>query len=218
MDEKYRSETQIRIIYSAGPLFAEYGLRGTRTREITEQARVNVAGINYHFGSKENLYNEIIEHIFDKISYVNISRLWHERPAGIISEKIILEMVYNYLDINFTNFYKSNHPLWYFKIIHRSFIDSKLALKYLYEKLYKTDFNTVKNLHQILHNKLSDLEIDAWLTLWYTQTIGLNILIPLLTTANYNNDTTSLNFKDTVLHYTYMAIASLFKTAANHYS
>lgn len=60
-----------RILTAAQNLFATRGL-GTSLREITESARVNIAAVNYHFGSKEQL----TEILFDRLSRaVNAGRL-----------------------------------------------------------------------------------------------------------------------------------------------
>lgn len=50
------TETQRRIIEAAGEIFADSGYNHTTVRAICVRARVNVAAINYHFGSKKNLY------------------------------------------------------------------------------------------------------------------------------------------------------------------
>ena len=50
------TETQRRIIEVAGEIFADSGYNHTTVRAICARARVNVAAINYHFGSKKNLY------------------------------------------------------------------------------------------------------------------------------------------------------------------
>jgi AcrR family transcriptional regulator len=44
---------------AAERLFAEHGFDGASMRQITEAARVNVAAVNYHFGSKEELYCQV---------------------------------------------------------------------------------------------------------------------------------------------------------------
>ncbi len=48
--------TRERILETALDVFAEYGFDGTSTREICKRAGVNVAALNYHWGSKENLW------------------------------------------------------------------------------------------------------------------------------------------------------------------
>jgi AcrR family transcriptional regulator len=52
--------THDRILDAAERLFAELGVAGTSVRAITDQAQVNVAAVNYHFGSKENLIRAVI--------------------------------------------------------------------------------------------------------------------------------------------------------------
>jgi AcrR family transcriptional regulator len=51
--------TMQQLIAVAQKLFAEKGFRGTSIREIVKEAGSNVAAVNYHFGSKENLYREV---------------------------------------------------------------------------------------------------------------------------------------------------------------
>ena len=51
--------TRERLLDTAERLFAERGFDGASVREITAAAGCNVAAVNYHFGSKENLYREV---------------------------------------------------------------------------------------------------------------------------------------------------------------
>jgi AcrR family transcriptional regulator len=48
-------ETKQRILNAAEKLFAEHGLAATSLRAITTEAQVNLASVNYHFHSKEEL-------------------------------------------------------------------------------------------------------------------------------------------------------------------
>jgi AcrR family transcriptional regulator len=50
------------IIESAIELFAEKGFEGTSIRDLATKADVNVAMINYYFGSKEKLFECIVKH------------------------------------------------------------------------------------------------------------------------------------------------------------
>ncbi|HSN07876.1 MAG TPA: TetR family transcriptional regulator [Hanamia sp.] len=50
------------IIESALQLFSTKGFEGTSVREIATDAGVNVAMINYYFGSKEKLFESVVEY------------------------------------------------------------------------------------------------------------------------------------------------------------
>ena len=61
-------ETKARVIAAASALFAEHGLRGTSVRDIAERAGVNLAAAHYHFGSKEDLYFEVLRAQFEAVN------------------------------------------------------------------------------------------------------------------------------------------------------
>jgi AcrR family transcriptional regulator len=54
------NETKTRILDTAERLFGEYGYSGTSLRHIISEAGVNLAAIHYHFGSKQDLLDEVI--------------------------------------------------------------------------------------------------------------------------------------------------------------
>ncbi len=47
--------TKAAVLATAERLFAEQGLRAVSVRDITAAAGVNLASVNYHFGSKDAL-------------------------------------------------------------------------------------------------------------------------------------------------------------------
>lgn len=51
--------TRQRLLDEAEKLFAKKGYNAVSVREITAAAGTNLAAVNYHFGSKENLYLEV---------------------------------------------------------------------------------------------------------------------------------------------------------------
>ncbi|MGJ8653953.1 MAG: TetR/AcrR family transcriptional regulator [Opitutaceae bacterium] len=65
-------KTKIQIIKSAEKLFADKGLRAMTLRDVTREAKVNLAAVNYHFGSKNDLMREVIG---SRIEPINTERL-----------------------------------------------------------------------------------------------------------------------------------------------
>ncbi|MDD4009947.1 MAG: TetR family transcriptional regulator [Fermentimonas sp.] len=56
--------TEQKIISAADNLFTQKGYAATKTREIADEAGVNLALLNYYFGSKENLYKKVVQEKF----------------------------------------------------------------------------------------------------------------------------------------------------------
>jgi TetR/AcrR family transcriptional regulator, regulator of cefoperazone and chloramphenicol sensitivity len=54
-----------RILTAAARLFSEQGFKKVTVRDICSVARANVAGINYHFGNKLGLYQEVLQGAID---------------------------------------------------------------------------------------------------------------------------------------------------------
>ena len=61
MQELRSSSTRESILDTAEALFAQQGHDGTSMRQITGAAGVNLASVNYHFGSKESLVQAVLK-------------------------------------------------------------------------------------------------------------------------------------------------------------
>lgn len=83
MAEVRNIDTRERILDAAERLFMAYGYDGTSMRQITGEASVNLAAVNYHFGSKESLMQEVFRR---RLDWLNDERLRvlneMERAAG----------------------------------------------------------------------------------------------------------------------------------------
>lgn len=60
--------TKRKILDAAESLFAVKGFTGTSLREITGLAEVNLAAVNYHFGSKKELIKAVMSRYFDVLT------------------------------------------------------------------------------------------------------------------------------------------------------
>ena len=70
------------ILSTAMKLFGQKGFEGTSVREIAAGAVVNPAMISYYFGSKEKLFQNLVEHkaaylkvVFEELSNTSISQI-----------------------------------------------------------------------------------------------------------------------------------------------
>ncbi len=72
VEEQSPAETRQRIVETAEKLFALRGIEAVSIRDITQAAGVNLAAINYHFGTKYGLAAEVFKQC---INPLNVQRL-----------------------------------------------------------------------------------------------------------------------------------------------
>src|SRR6266446_10016180 len=69
------SDTKIRILDAAEKLFGKNGFDATSLRDITAEAQVNLAAVNYHFQSKDSLIDAIIERRLEPVNRLRLEML-----------------------------------------------------------------------------------------------------------------------------------------------
>src|SRR5882762_11783567 len=87
------ADTKTRILDAAEHLFMEHGFEATSLRQLTSAASVNLAAVNYHFGSKEELFQAVLTRRLDPMNQERIVLLTKlESGAGdrpIACERIL---------------------------------------------------------------------------------------------------------------------------------
>ncbi|MBL8511272.1 MAG: TetR family transcriptional regulator [Betaproteobacteria bacterium] len=89
-------DTKSRILDAAEELFMEHGFEATSLRLITTAAGVNLAAVNYHFGSKEELFQAVLTRRLDPMNQDRLRLLTNYEARADITpltcEKIISAM------------------------------------------------------------------------------------------------------------------------------
>src|SRR5690606_19490398 len=90
-----QSETVERILDAAEQLFAEKGFAETSLRLITSKAGVNLAAVNYHFGSKKSLIQAVFTRFLNPFVSSLEQELERNEQAGIPEQSLeqLLEML-----------------------------------------------------------------------------------------------------------------------------
>ncbi len=73
--------TQIQILETAGRVFAERGYGQTTSKEICERANTNQAAVNYHFGSREGLYEAVLIEAHRQVVDLGDLSAWASGPG-----------------------------------------------------------------------------------------------------------------------------------------
>jgi TetR/AcrR family transcriptional regulator len=117
------SDTRAVILAAAEGIFAEEGLEGARTDEITSRAGVNKALLYYYFESKEALFRAVLESHLKEFQ----SRIFDilDSPASARSKLI------RYINLHFD--FISARP-YYPRLIHRLITSDDRALRRLFRQ------------------------------------------------------------------------------------
>lgn len=87
-------DTVTRILDTAEVLFAERGFAETSLRNITSKAKVNLAAVNYHFGSKKALIQAVFARYLDPFTerfHAALDALETQYAGRVIPLEVLLE-------------------------------------------------------------------------------------------------------------------------------
>ncbi len=95
-EKELSTTTEEKIKIAARLVFHKKGYSATRTRDIAEEAGINLALLNYYFRSKEKLFDIIMfETIFDFMQ--NMARVLNDEKSSL--EKKVELIASNYIDL-----------------------------------------------------------------------------------------------------------------------
>lgn len=76
-----RLDTRNLILDTAEAIFAEQGIAAASMRSVTTRAQINMAAVNYHFGTKEALVEAILERGSRELNESRLNLLTASSPA-----------------------------------------------------------------------------------------------------------------------------------------
>ena len=116
--------TEDKILIAASKVFTEKGFSGTRTRDIAEEAGINLALLNYYFRTKEKLFEQVMKVKIVLLFGQIIPIVTNEKTS--LDEKIDLASV-KYFDILTKN---PNLPIFVLSEIQKKTSDVKSILPF----------------------------------------------------------------------------------------
>ncbi|GAB3250951.1 TetR/AcrR family transcriptional regulator [Chitinimonas naiadis] len=158
--EARQLDTATRILDAAEVLFVEHGFEATSMRMITQKAEVNLAAVNYHFGSKDALFQGVFTRRLTpltKLAVQNLDKLESDAAGVPLSVTAIMQAFMDAaLDIAHD---PKRGGVIFVRLLSRTFIESHPALRESlprhYEELVARYAQaTAKALPQIDENEL----------------------------------------------------------------
>ena len=181
-----------RLLDAAEGLFCERGFKGTSIRDIAASAGCNIASVNYYFGSKEKLYEEVWHrHLIpmrdariasiDKVMALPEARPDLEDLLRSFADTFVGSMV----DINMTSRLS--------KLIAREYIDSHLPTNMFVDEVMKP---TITAMSKALLETCPDLDESRILLIVFSIVGQLVHLVHVTTMFEQGSDELSLPILD----------------------
>lgn len=95
---KKSAEIQAKMLDSAEYLFAKWGYAGVSIRDVTNLAGMRVANISYYFGSKQNLYYEVLRRRAEPLMQMRLERIRAARAQTMNANDKLDALVAAYTD------------------------------------------------------------------------------------------------------------------------
>jgi AcrR family transcriptional regulator len=144
--------TRQRLIEVAGEVFADQGFRSATIRDICGRAGANVAAVNYHFGDKEQLYLDVLEHAHrtSLTRYPPDLGTTADSPAEDRLRAFIRSFLLRLLD--------DGVPAWLGKLMAREMVEPTPALDGLVERVMRPLFTLLVGIVQDLAGPDADTQ------------------------------------------------------------
>ena len=116
--------TEDKILIAASKVFTEKGFSGTRTRDIAEEAGINLALLNYYFRTKEKLFEQVMK--------VKIVLLFGQIIPIVINEKTSLDEKIDLASVKYFEILSKNPnlPIFVLSEIQKKTSDVKSILPF----------------------------------------------------------------------------------------
>jgi AcrR family transcriptional regulator len=115
--------TKDRLLEAAAAIFAEKGFREATVAEICEAAEANIAAVNYYFGDKEHLYDEVWRYAF------MITSTAYPIDGGVSADASVEELLYGYANALLMRIFSEDERGLFPKLLSREMASPTLALE-----------------------------------------------------------------------------------------
>ncbi len=102
------SSTKDRLLDVTEALVAQHGFDGVSLRQITTEAGTNLAAVNYHFGSREMLFQEVFTRRVEPINHRRLALLDALEAAATSEKPVSLEAILEALFLPVVTIYRDS--------------------------------------------------------------------------------------------------------------
>lgn len=155
-----KSCKRTQILDIATEVFASKGFEGASIRELASAANVNIAMINYYFGSKEKLFNDVINY-HSEYMYTNLKEIVNRTDISY------LEKVYCLIDLHVDKLIKNRN---FHKLIHHEImLNQRNEVSESIQKIIKKSSSLTKTIIEdgIKNGEFRNVDVELTLSCIY---------------------------------------------------
>lgn len=143
-----------RLLDAAEGLFCERGFKGTSIRDIAASAGCNIASVNYYFGSKEKLYEEVWRRHLIPMREARIASI-NKVMSQTDNQPDLEDLLKSFADTFIGSMVDANRASRLTKLMAREYIDSHLPTNVFVNEVIKP---TMSAMHKAIVKICPDLD------------------------------------------------------------
>ncbi|MGE5453376.1 MAG: TetR/AcrR family transcriptional regulator [Acidobacteriota bacterium] len=151
------ADTKTRILDAAEALFVAGGFEAMSMRQITASAQVNLAAVNYHFGSKDALIEAVLARQLDTLHATREAML--DKLEATLGDQLRCEHVMAAMFLPAVRMSRSNapHAGRYLQFLGRAYTDPSSVVRDFIQTHY---LQTLARFFQAFQRTLPELSVD----------------------------------------------------------
>ena len=148
-----RLDTKAALLEAAGPVFARVGFQAATVQEICDRAGANIAAVNYHFGDKMALYQEILRRAHESTTEAR-------KRVGLSDKFPPHARLQFFIHAFLEHLFGEGQPSWFARVIAHEMAAPTPALTQLIETEARPGFERLKKIvSDIILRPVNDEEV-----------------------------------------------------------
>jgi len=128
--------TRARILHAAGELFAVTGYAETTSKAIASRAEVDVASINYHFGSRSGLYQAVLVEAHNQlVTYADLQKIAASASPPLDKLKVLIGQLVSHAT--------AQPQGWYLHVLARELLAPSSHLQLLFQEVLRPKLSVI---------------------------------------------------------------------------
>ncbi len=123
-----------RLLDAAEELFCKHGFEGASIRDIAAAAECNIASVNYYFGGKQQLYEEVWRRHLIKMRDIRIASIENVMSQNS-GRPCVKDLLRSYANSFIEPLVRKGKGGWFVKLMTREMIDRKLPPNMFVEEM-----------------------------------------------------------------------------------